>query len=206
MLNRRQLLTGAVSAAATQAQSATRPNILHIMSDQQQWATIAGRSECRTPNLNRLANAGMLFERSYTPSAVCCPARAMMLSGAYHWHNGVYNQIHSSPSVHRDMNPDVVLYSNRLKDAGYRMGYVGKWHASWVRCPADFGYEMSAVQSCDPAILRPYDLNPDHVETPKERLRATPLRFIQWPGASPDAEWGYHEGPAEATPEWHVAE
>ena len=55
------------------------------MTDQQQWATIAGRSGCRTPNLNRLASQGMLCERSYTPSAVCCPARAMILSGAYHW-------------------------------------------------------------------------------------------------------------------------
>ena len=62
----------------------------------------------------------MLFERRYTPSAVCCPAQAMILSGAYHWHNG-----YSAPSVHRDMYPDVVLYSNRLKDAGYRMGWVG---------------------------------------------------------------------------------
>ena len=208
-MDRRQFLTQSFGTAMLAGQnrpaSATRPNILHIMSDQQQWATIANRSLCRTPYLNRLAASGMLFERSYTPSAVCCPARAMLLSGAYHWHNGVYNQIHSSPSVHRDMNADVVLYSHRLKEAGYRMGYVGKWHASWVRCPADFGYEMSAVQGCDPAILRKYDLNPDRIDTPRERLKATPLRMIQWPGANPVAEWGYHEGPVEATPEWHVA-
>ncbi len=156
-MDRRQFLTQSVGTASLLAQTTSpqpaRPNILHIMTDQQQWATIAGRSGCRTPNLNRLAQSGMLFERSYTPSAVCCPARAMILSGAYHWHNGVYNQIHSAPSVHRDMNADVVLYSNRLHDAGYRMGYVGKWHASWVRCPADFGYEMSAVNSCDPGHL-----------------------------------------------------
>src|SRR5690349_4544700 len=109
-LTRRNLLTGAATAAMASAQpqaAAPRPNILHIMTDQQQWATIAGRSQCRTPNLNRMVQQGMLFERSYTPSAVCCPARAI-LSGAYHWHNGVYNQIHSNPSVHRDMNPDVV--------------------------------------------------------------------------------------------------
>ena len=210
MLDRRQFLTHSIGAGTLLAQaqpaSGTQPNILHIMSDQQQWATIASRSPCQTPNLNRLVKSGMLFERSYTPSAVCCPARAMILSGAYHWHNGVYNQIHSSPSVHRDMNPDVVLYSNRLKEVGYCMGYVGKWHASWVRCPSDFGYEMSAVHGCDPAILRKYDLNPDRIEPPKEKLRSTPLRHMQWPGASPVAEWGYHEGPVEATPEWLVAE
>ena len=209
-MDRRQFLTQSVGAASLLAQNdggrSARPNILHIMSDQQQWATIAGRSSCRTPNLNRLAESGMLFERSYTPSAVCCPARAMILSGAYHWHNGVYNQIHSAPSVHRDMNADVVLYSNRLHDAGYRMGYVGKWHASWVRCPADFGYEMAAVNSCDPAILRKYDLNPDRVQTPPDKLRQTALRMIQWPGADPAPAWGYHEGPVEATPEWRIAE
>src|SRR5215472_4670117 len=192
IMDRRQFLTQSLGTAAVAAQSqhaaVARPNILHIVSDQQQWATIANRSLCHTPNLNRLAESGMLFERSYTPSAVCCPARAMMLSGAYHWHNGVYNQIHSSPSVHRDMNADVVLYSNRLKEVGYRMGYVGKWHASWVRCPADFGYEMSAVQGCDPAILQKYDLNPDRIDAPHERLKATPLRMIQWPGANPVAE------------------
>jgi len=207
-VTRRDWLAGTVAAPvlAQAAETPQRPNVLHIMSDQQQWATIAGRSLCRTPNLNRLAQGGMLFERSYTPSAVCCPARAMLLSGAYHWHNGVYNQIHSAPSVHRDMNADVVLYAHRLKDAGYRMGYVGKWHASWVRCAADFGYEMSAVQGCDPAILRRYDLNPDRIARPAERLRQTALRSFAWPGAAPAVEWGYREGPEEATPEWNVAE
>ena len=47
--------------------AAQAPNILHIMTEQQQWSTPAGRSACRTLNLNRLAESGMLFERSYTP-------------------------------------------------------------------------------------------------------------------------------------------
>ena len=103
-LDRRSFLAGAAGVATAGAQvpdASGRPNILHIMTDQQQWATIAGRSGCRTPNIDRLAREGLLFDRSYTPSAVCCPARAMLLSGAYHWHNGVYNQVHSPPSVHR---------------------------------------------------------------------------------------------------------
>src|SRR5947207_6623065 len=140
--DRRSFLTGSagLAAAAQTPEQRTRPNILHIMTDQQQWATIAGRSPCRTPNIDRLARQGMIFERAYTPSAVCCPARAMLLSGAYHWHNGVYNQVHSAPSVHRDLNPDVVLYSQRLREAGYRLGYVGKWHASSVRGRLQLGF------------------------------------------------------------------
>src|SRR5437764_7348461 len=123
-IDRRSFLAGAAAstAAAQSPGAAQRPNTLHIMTDQQQWATIAGRSPCRTPNIDRLARQGMIFERAYTPSAVCCPARAMLLSGAYHWHYGVYNQVHSPPSVHRDMNADVVLYSQRLRESGYRLG------------------------------------------------------------------------------------
>ncbi len=210
MIDRRNFLAQSVAGGSLLAQSpttsGTRPNILHIMSDQQQWACISNRGLCNTPNLNRLVKEGMLFERSYTPSAVCCPARAMILSGAFHWHNGVFNQIHSAPSVHRDMFPDVVLYPHRLKEAGYRMGYVGKWHASWVRSPADFGYEMAGVNGCDPAVLRKYDLNPDKVETRKGQLKRHPLKMVQWPGDKPFAEWGYTEGAEEATHAWEVAE
>ncbi|MCU1329817.1 MAG: sulfatase [Bryobacterales bacterium] len=210
MIDRRDFLAQSVRGAALLAQESRaaegRPNILHIMSDQHQWACIANRGICNTPNLNRLVKEGMLFERSYTPSAVCCPARAMILSGAYHWHNGVFNQIHSSPSVHRDMFPDVVLYAHRLKEAGYRLGYTGKWHASWTRCPADFGYEMAAVSGCDPAVLRKYDLNPDKVERSRQQLRPHVEKTVQWPGSAPFPAWGYTDGSDENTPAWEVAE
>jgi arylsulfatase A-like enzyme len=210
-INRRTLLAGALASQALKAQQpaaqANAPNILHIMTDQQQWATLAGRSLCQTPHLNKLAQSGMLFERSYTPSAVCCPARAMILSGAYHWHNGVYNQIHSPPSVHRDMNPDVVLYSNRLRDAGYRLGYVGKWHASWVRTPLDFGFhEVADLQGCDPKLIAKLNTNPDGVERVRNGLKSTSVRRFSWPGSEPFDMWGYREGPVEATPEYYRAE
>ncbi len=206
MVNRREFLAGSASLAAS-AQDRRRPNILHIQSDQQQWATVAGRSECRTPNLNRLASQGMLFERSYTPSAVCCPSRAMTLSGAYHWHNGVYNQIHSAPSVKRDLDADVVLYSQRLRDAGYRLGYVGKWHCSWVRTPADFGYhELADVAGCDRRALQKLDLNPDQVPRSREKLSTVQTRMFSWPGSKPFVMWGHREGPEEATPEAYRTE
>ena len=202
-MTRRDFL-GTTTAASGFAQAQApqkRPNILHIMSDQQQWATIAGRSECRTPNLDRLAKAGMLFERSYTPSAVCCPARAMLLSGAYHWHNGVYNQVHSAPSVHRDMFADVVLYSQRLRDAGYRMGYVGKWHASWTRGPLDFGFQEVADLANYRDAAKDNRQSTVKTQRSKEKLRNVVKRTMQWPGSEPFPMWGYAEGPEEAAPE-----
>ncbi len=205
-LTRRSVLGSALALPGAAQAAPSAPNILHIMTDQQQWGTIAGRSECRTPNLNRLAASGMLFERSYTPSAVCCPARAMILSGAYHWHNGVYNQVHSPPSVHRDMNPGVVLYSQRLRDAGYRLGYVGKWHASYVRTPLDFGFhEVADLEGCDPQLIRKLDTNPDHVERPRG-LRTVVQRQMRWPGSERFNMWGYRDGPEEASGPHYRAE
>jgi arylsulfatase A-like enzyme len=207
-LNRRELLLAAGGGViAGQAAAAAKPNILHIMTDQQQWASILGRSECRTPNLDRLAAGGIAFERSYTPSAVCCPARAMVLSGAYHWHNGVYNQVHSPPSVHRDMNPDVVLYSNRLREAGYKQGYVGKWHASYLRTPMDFGFdEVADLEGFDPRLLKKLNTNPDHVKRPHERPHVVADRMMQWPGSEPFLMWGHQEGTEEETREHYRAE
>src|SRR4051794_41029015 len=204
MLNRRELLVGTsvtTSLASATPADQTRPNILHIMSDQQQWATIAGRSECRTPNLDRLAKAGLLFERSYTPSAGCCPARAMILSGAYHWHNGVFNQVHSAPSVHRDMFPDVVLYSQKLREAGYTLGYVGKWHASWLRGPLEFGFQEVADLTSYRDAAKDNQRSNVKVERSKERLKRVVKRTMQWPGSEAFPMWGYVEGPEEAAPE-----
>ena len=139
-MNRRNFLgvIGAGAAGLGRTDGAARegrPNILHLQVDQMQWWVIANRSLCQTPNLNRLAARGILFERSYTASAVCCPSRAILCTGAYHWHNGVFNQVHSPPSVHRDMFPNVVTYSARLREAGYRQGYVGKWHSKFPSNP-----------------------------------------------------------------------
>ena len=205
-LDRRELLLGAAAGMAARAATGERPNILHIMTDQQQWGTIMGRSECRTPNLDKLAKSGLLFERSYTPSAVCCPARAMMLSGAYHWHNGVYNQVHSPPSVHRDMDEGVVLYSDRLKAAGYRQGYVGKWHASQIRGPLDFGFDEIADTTVVARNKKGPAANPDNVPRPKQKLRVVVDRKMQWPGSEPFLMWGHREGDEESTEEYYRAE
>jgi len=200
--------TAAASPSRAQGPSkAARPNILHIMVDQMQWAAIAQRSICKTPNINRLAADGLLFDRSYTPSAVCCPARAMLITGAYHWHNGVFNQVHSAPSVSRSMFREVVTYSARLRDAGYRQGYVGKWHADFTRTPLDFGFdEIAAPGSYNPRLLKGLPTNPDKVEKPADNLKTVVSKTFHWPGSQEFPMWGYREGAEEQTNAWYIAE
>lgn len=163
-----------------------RPNILLITGDHLNWNTICDRSPCRTPNANRLAEEGMRFDRSYTPISLCCPARAMLLSGAYPWHNGVFNQVHVPESVHPDMFEDVVTYSERLIEAGYRAAYAGKWHASTLRGPADFGYEKVPVAS-------PGD------------MELADVKSVTWPGGSEFPMWGTMHGNIEESHEARLA-
>ena len=182
-------------------------NILWITTDHQHWQTIAGRSVCRTPNLQRLVDTGMLFERSYAPMPVCCPVRAMWMTGAYPWHNGVVTQVHSAPSISRDMWPDVATYSQRLKDAGYRLGFVGKWHASYRRTPVDFGFdEVAELGGCGPGTLQGVPVQRAAIPKGLPDLKYTSVRQFTWPGSEPFDMWGYFEGPEEKLHTTRLAE
>ena len=187
-----------------------RPNILLITADQMRWDAVCGRSIGRSPNLNRLADGGMRFERSYTPCPLCCPARAMLLTGAYPWHNGVYHQVHVPMSLNPDLAPDVQTYPQRLREAGYRLAYVGKWHASRTRGPYDFGYhtmrapaEFSVTPACrarhgmvgEPIVQRDTSLPYQFADT----------RHVTWPGGDRFPMWTAVEGVMEATQEYFLA-
>ena len=61
------------------------PNLLFITTDQQRWDSLPcyGLDFMRTPNLDRLAREGMVFERAYTPAPLCVPMRAALVTGQW---------------------------------------------------------------------------------------------------------------------------
>ena len=81
----------------------------------------AGNPALGTPNIDRLASEGMRFDRAYTCAPVCGPARSAIFTGLYPHTNGVLGN---------DMAPhaDLPTLGQRLQDAGYKTGYIGKWH------------------------------------------------------------------------------
>ncbi len=205
-VDRRQFLAAASLASGvasvSRAQSsaaagaANRPNILLILGDNMQSTTIADRSPCHTPNINRLADEGLLFNRSYTSAAVCSPARNALLTGAFNWEFGTYNQPDNSSAISNDPFPDIVTYAQRLSAAGYRLGYNGKWHTSTKRTPLDFGYDE---------IGAPDRYRGDVADTPErlglarpgESETRVPTKTISWPGSEPFGLWGYSECESE---------
>ncbi|MFC1452941.1 sulfatase-like hydrolase/transferase [Verrucomicrobiota bacterium] len=101
----------------------SQPSILVITTDQQRADSLScyGSGFTSTPNVDRLAEQGLLFERAYCANPVCTPARASLFSGQYLTRHGAWNVGTSVPA-------DTIMLSHRLAAMGYRTHYVGKAH------------------------------------------------------------------------------
>jgi arylsulfatase A-like enzyme len=124
-MRRREFLAAGAAAALPPAinAQARRPNILFFFADQLRAQSLGcyGNQEVRTPNLDRLASQGLLFRNTLANSPVCCPARANMLTGKYTHANGmVANDLRLRESE--------TTSAEILSRAGYRTGFIGKWH------------------------------------------------------------------------------
>jgi len=100
-----------------------KPNILFIFSDQQRWDTLGcyGQPLDVTPNLDKMAKDGVRFESAFTCQPVCGPARAALQTGRYPTEMGCYTNGRPLP----ESEPTLARY---LAEAGYEVGYIGKWH------------------------------------------------------------------------------
>jgi arylsulfatase A-like enzyme len=103
-------------------QVARRPNIVFIMTDDHAAHAISayGSRVNHTPNLDRLANEGMLFENVFATNSICTPSRATILTGQYSHLNGV--------TVFNRFDSGRLTVATLLQRGGYYTGMVGKWH------------------------------------------------------------------------------
>lgn len=102
-----------------------RPNILLILTDQQRFDSLSctGCGVIDTPNLDRLAAEGTLFENCVCSSPVCTPSRASLWTGKDVPSHGVYR-------LYDDLSARETLFPEYLRRAGYRTGLFGKLHVS----------------------------------------------------------------------------
>jgi len=133
-------------ASKKKQQLKDKPNILFIFSDQQRHDTIdcygSPIFEGLTPNLNKMAAEGVRFQYAFTPQPVCGPARACIQTSKYATEIGCYRNGISLPQ-------DKKTIAHYMSQAGYEVGYIGKWHLA-----SDIGLkdESKDINYCTKAI------------------------------------------------------
>ena len=107
-----------------QCHAQTKPNIVIIISDDHAYQSISayGSKLMQTPNIDRIANEGVIFNKAYVTNSICGPSRATILTGKYSNKNGFKDNEHSTFDGSQDS------FIKRLHAAGYLTAIIGKWH------------------------------------------------------------------------------
>lgn len=112
------------SCSVVKAEQKQRPNIIFILTDDQRWDALGamGNPVIRTPNMDKLASAGILFQNAYVTTSICCVSRASILTGQY-------ESLHKIDDFETDLPAETLekTYPPLLKNAGYNIGFIGKY-------------------------------------------------------------------------------
>ncbi len=130
-----------------------KPNIVFIFIDDMGWKDVGfmGSTYYETPNIDRLANGGMIFTNAYANAANCAPTRACLLSGQYSPRHGLFTVAGSDRGKPEDrriipikntteISLDKITIAEALKPAGYASAAIGKWHIGHT--PKDQGFDV----------------------------------------------------------------
>ncbi len=122
-----------ISVTCVSAIAQQRPNILYIMSDDHDANAISafGSTLIQTPNIDRLAKEGMLFNRAFVGNSICGPARATLLTGQHSHKNGIKDN-------RTRFDSSRITLPKILQQSGYQTAIVGKWHLQSY--PTGFDY------------------------------------------------------------------
>jgi arylsulfatase A-like enzyme len=165
-----------------------KPNIILFLVDDMGWMDCGayGSEYYETPNIDALAQRGILFTDAYSASPLCSPTRASILTGKYPARHGITSasgHLHPQPLDHNYMpeaaapnrkiiHPESKNYldleeytiAEALKDAGYRTAHLGKWHIGLTRkyWPDQQGFDVTfhcAPDPGPPSYFSPYDVH-----------------------------------------------
>ena len=125
-ISRRSLLAGSLAAAQAGpalAQQSAKPNIIVILFDDLGVSDLGylGASDLLTPNIDRLARGGTVFNNWYSNAPVCAPARSALMTGRVPIRAGV-------PANGPALRPTEITIASQLKTVGYDTALIGKWH------------------------------------------------------------------------------
>ncbi|MFK0117605.1 sulfatase-like hydrolase/transferase [Streptomyces sp. NPDC090994] len=141
-------------------------NLLFLMTDQHRVDTLGcyGNPHVATPNLDRLAATGTRFDRFYTPTAICTPARASLLTGQAPFRHRLLANYERNVGYLEDLREDAFTFPAALAARDYQLGLIGKWHGGTHRNAASYGFDGPDL----PGWHNPVD-HPDYLAYLAER-------------------------------------
>ncbi len=123
-----------------------QPNIIFVFDDQHRYEALgsAGNDIIKTPNFDRFAQTGMVFDRAYSNCPICSPFRGIVLTGRYPHKNGVMCNEYG-------LFDGQQTFPTVLKQAGYSTAFIGKWHLGHPPYTEDkrFGFDYMAAYNCE---------------------------------------------------------
>jgi len=151
-----------LSSCQLKVEEPAKPNILFILADDYGYhdLSVTGSKYYETPNIDRIANEGMIFTDGYATCQVCSPSRASIMSGKFPARHGItdwigartgkdwrkagrFNQLLPPEYVHA-LPQEYTTLPEALKEVGYKTFFTGKWHigtkGSW---PEDHGFDVN---------------------------------------------------------------
>uniref|UniRef100_UPI004047C297 arylsulfatase n=1 Tax=Roseivirga sp. TaxID=1964215 RepID=UPI004047C297 len=165
-----------------------KPNIIYILADDLGYGELGiyGQTKIQTPNIDALANSGMMFTQHNSGAPVCAPARYMLLTGkqpgkAYIRGNDEwaergevwnYEKAVNDPNLEgqRPIPVSTITIGNVLQSAGYKTGIVGKWGLGAPlseSVPNKMGFDFFYGYNCQ---RQAHQLYPKHLWKNEEKV------------------------------------
>ncbi len=177
------------------------PNLLFLITDQQQAGTVAPGSPCQMPNVSRLAATGTRFERCYAPNPICAPSRASMLTGLLPHNHGMVDNPHTVEAYRANLKDDLPFWTVDLQKAGYHTGYFGKWHVDRSLHLKNFGFTEYDTEQDSYHGYRSYRSQQGLPDKPSPAVNTIQ---VEQPGYKTFVLAGVRQEPVEATLEYYI--
>lgn len=195
----------------------SKPNIVLVMADDLAWMDLAcqGNLLVDTPYLDKFARQGIRFTNAYAAAPVCSPTRAALITGLAPARLRITNHIpdrsqftpehatYTGAEMFDYLAPSYTTIAERLRSAGYKTGFFGKWHIAGTGIgphgegvakyyPENQGFDLNfggCIYGGPPTFFDPYRIHnlPDRREGEylPDRLADEVCRFIESPGNEP---------------------
>ena len=160
------------------------PNIIFIIADDMNWDDCGayGHPHIRTPNIDRMADNGMMFTNAFLTTSSCSPTRASLITGMYPHQT-------DAEQLHWPIPAGKTTFVELLKESGYWTAQAGKWHmGDYITDRFDFlaseeaFYELAGAREIPD--LPPADGSLCHLWLPTLQIRPDDKPFFLWLAAS----------------------